>query len=85
MTTEKYDITEEDLAKSEYTTMKNIKKKVVATFKEATESSRDNKSKINYLLEGTEIWTPRQPKPYMLHLGKTRQEPYLRHEPECYL
>ena len=70
MTKDKYDITEEDLGKSEYMTRKKINKKVAATFKEATESNRENKSKINYLLEGTKGWTTGQPKPYMLHLGR---------------
>ena len=45
MTKEKYDLTEEDLGKSEYTTRKNINKKVAATFKETTESSREKNPK----------------------------------------
>ena len=72
MTKEKYDITEKDLRNSEYTTRKNNNKKFAATFKEATEISRENKSKINYLLEGTKGWTQGQPKPYMLHLGRVQ-------------
>ena len=32
----------------------------------------ENKSKSNYLLEGTEGWTPGQPKSDMLHLGRTQ-------------
>ena len=81
----KNDITEEDLGKSEYATRRNTNKTVAAAFKEATESSRENKSKINYLLEGTERWTPGSPNHTCSILEEPRQVPYLRHEPECYL
>ena len=72
MTKEKYDISDEDLGKSEYTTRENINKKVAAAFKEATERRTENKSKINYLLEDTKGRTPGPPKPYMLHLGRAQ-------------
>ena len=71
-TKEKYDVTDEDLQKSKYTTRKDINKKITAAFKRNTERNGENKSKINYLLEGTERWTPGQPKSYMLHLGRTQ-------------
>ena len=58
--------------KNEYTTRKNINKKITAAFKRITERNGENKSKINYLLEGTEGWTPGQPKSYMLRLGRTQ-------------
>ena len=46
-TKEKYDVTDEDLQKSEYTTRKNINKKITAAFKGITERNGENKSKIN--------------------------------------
>ena len=46
--------------------------KITATFKRITERNGENKSKINYLLEGNEGWTPGQPKSYMPRLGKTQ-------------
>ena len=44
----------------------------MVNFTATTEINKENKSKINYLPEGTEGCTPGVPKPYMLHLGRTQ-------------
>ena len=66
----KYEIT--GTTNGEGTNKTNPKGKILETFKTRIEKEGESKSKIKYLLEGNQWWTPGQPKRYMLQLGRTQ-------------
>ena len=66
----KYEIT--GTTNREGTDKTNPKGKILKTFKTRIEKEGESKSKVKYLLEGNQGWTPGQPKRYMLQLGRTQ-------------
>ena len=64
----KYDIT--DNTNEDEANNTSPKEKILKAFKTRIEKEGENKSKINYLLEGHQGWILGQPKRYMLQLGR---------------